>query len=144
MICHFVLLILLASACQERITHLRMADDKVARDIASVTPYAAEDPKLEKIHGKGDAALDFLDNKEAITFTREEEKAVRRKIDRVLMPLVRIIHRTFAAGPQLKINLQMIISYTIQFMDKSVMAQSAVYDLQSSLHLHGQQYSWCS
>ncbi|KAH8664252.1 allantoate permease [Xylariales sp. PMI_506] len=29
-------------------------------------------------------------------------------------------------------------------MDKSVMAQSAIYDLQSSLGLVGQQYSWCS
>lgn len=38
----------------------------------------------------------------------------------------------------------MIISYTIQFMDKSVMAQAAVYDLLTDLKLVGQQYSWCS
>lgn len=38
----------------------------------------------------------------------------------------------------------MIVSYTIQFMDKSVMAQSAVYDLQTNLGLKGQDYSWCS
>ena len=29
-------------------------------------------------------------------------------------------------------------------MDKSVMAQSAIYDLEIDLHLVGQDYSWCS
>lgn len=38
----------------------------------------------------------------------------------------------------------MVVSYTIQYMDKSVMAQSAIYDLQKDLHLEKQDYSWCS
>ncbi len=37
----------------------------------------------------------------------------------------------------------MFISYLIQFMDKSVMAQSLIYGLTANLHLVGQQYSWC-
>ncbi|KAL4907795.1 major facilitator superfamily domain-containing protein [Aspergillus multicolor] len=72
-----------------------------------------------------DVALEFLETHEVAIFTTEEEKSVVRKIDCVLMPL-------------------MIVSYTIQYMDKSVMAQSAVYDLQDSLGLEGQDYSWCS
>lgn len=39
---------------------------------------------------------------------------------------------------------KMIVSYTIQFMDKSVLAQAAVYDLIPSLGLRGQEYAWCS
>ncbi|KAL4791876.1 major facilitator superfamily domain-containing protein [Aspergillus venezuelensis] len=72
-----------------------------------------------------DVALGFLEDHDAITFTKEEERAVIRKIDWVLMPL-------------------MVISYTIQYMDKSVMSQSAVYVLQEDLGLAGQDYSWCS
>ncbi|KAL3457164.1 major facilitator superfamily domain-containing protein [Aspergillus heterothallicus] len=72
-----------------------------------------------------DVALGILEAHEPIVFTEQEEKCVVRKIDRVLMPL-------------------MIISYTIQYMDKSVMAQAAVYDLQEDLGLKDQDYSWCS
>lgn len=39
-------------------------------------------------HAHGDKALEFLDTHEAVTFTKEEERAVVRKIDQVLMPLV--------------------------------------------------------
>lgn len=40
--------------------------------------------------------------------------------------------------------LQMFTSYMIQYMDKSVMGQAAIYDLITDLGLVGQQYSWCS
>lgn len=40
----------------------------------------------------GDVALGFLENHETAVYTREEEKAVLRKIDMVLMPLVSPIH----------------------------------------------------
>ena len=49
----------------------------------------SNDPKAATIKEHGDAALDFLENHETVTFTREEEKRLIRKIDRVLMPLVR-------------------------------------------------------
>ncbi|KIV80889.1 hypothetical protein PV11_08356 [Exophiala sideris] len=81
--------------------------------------------ELKNLHQHGDKALDFLETHEAITYTKEEEKAVLRKIDKVLIPLT-------------------LGSYTIQYMDKSVMAQTTIYDLFTSLGLHGQQYSWCS
>ncbi|TVY59490.1 putative transporter, partial [Lachnellula cervina] len=81
--------------------------------------------KIAVKEGQGDAALAFLETSEVVTYTRKEEKAIVRKIDWVLMPL-------------------MTISYTIQYMDKSVMAQAAVYDLIKNLGLKGQEYSWCS
>jgi len=50
---------------------------------------AASAPDLKvAIKGQGDAALAFLETSEVVTYTREEEKAVVRKIDWVLMPLV--------------------------------------------------------
>lgn len=76
-------------------------------------------------YDQADAALGFIENHGPVTYTPEEERAVLKKIDWVLMPL-------------------MIVSYTIQYMDKSVMAQSAIYDLQTDLGLVGQDYSWCS
>lgn len=36
-----------------------------------------------------DAALDFVEQHEGFSYTREEERALVRKIDWVLMPLVR-------------------------------------------------------
>src|SRR5687767_14728830 len=38
----------------------------------------------------------------------------------------------------------MFTSYMIQYMDKSVLGQAAIYDLITDLGLVGQQYSWCS
>ncbi|KAK4947979.1 hypothetical protein LTR10_013032 [Elasticomyces elasticus] len=99
-------------------------DDNIALERPATEPIVDEG-ELKTLHQHGDKALDFLETHEAITYTKEEEKAVLRKIDKVLIPL-------------------MLGSYTIQYMDKSVMAQTTIYDLFTSLGLHGQQYSWCS
>lgn len=85
---------------------------------------AVVDVPLEK-HQDADVALKFVEEHEGITFTKEEEQAVLRKIDWVLMPL-------------------MFVSYCIQYMDKSVIAQAVIYGLQEDLNLVGQDYSWCS
>ncbi len=53
-----------------------------------VTPDV-EGPDVKTVlHNHADVALGFLETHEVVSFTREEEKAVIRKIDRVLMPLV--------------------------------------------------------
>ncbi|OQV03839.1 hypothetical protein CLAIMM_08829 [Cladophialophora immunda] len=96
--------------------------------IASTEPVTEMVPiegKMEVLRTHADAALGFLETHENFTYTKEDEKAVLRKIDKILVPL-------------------MMGSYIIQYMDKSVMAQTAIYDLFTSLGLHGQQYSWCS
>lgn len=53
------------------------------------------------------------------------EKALVRKIDRVLLPL-------------------MIITYGIQVLDKVVLGYAAIYGLREDLNLVGQEYSWAS
>lgn len=50
-----------------------------------------EDPKAQAValYDHGDVALGFLENHEVVSFTKEEERRVIHKIDRVLMPLVK-------------------------------------------------------
>ncbi|CZR58593.1 related to allantoate permease [Phialocephala subalpina] len=78
----------------------------------------------EVLQVHADEAFGFVEKHEGFTYTLEQGKAVLRKIDKHLMPL-------------------MFISYLFQYMDKSVMAQSLIYGLQESLNLKEQEYSWC-
>ncbi|CAH0025176.1 unnamed protein product [Clonostachys rhizophaga] len=55
----------------------------------------------------------------------EEEKKLIRKIDMRLMPLL-------------------IVSYGLQYLDKTSLAYSAILGLREDLHLVGQQFSWTS
>ncbi|KAF7555492.1 hypothetical protein G7Z17_g2110 [Cylindrodendrum hubeiense] len=55
----------------------------------------------------------------------EDEKKLVRKIDMHLMPIL-------------------IVSYGLQYLDKTSLAYSAILGLQEDLHLVGQQYSWTS
>lgn len=38
----------------------------------------------------------------------------------------------------------MFAGYVIQYMDKSVLPQSAIYGLLGDINIQGQDYSWCS
>jgi hypothetical protein len=58
-----------------------------------------------------------------ITFTPEEEKAVLRKIDWRILPLI-------------------LIAYFFQQLDKSTLAYSSVFDITTDANLHGTQFSW--
>jgi hypothetical protein len=104
--------------------------DKVtAKD--SAVPTASTEPSLNSgevvnIPGeKGDIALKFIHDYGHLTYTLEEEKAVLKKIDMRLMPL-------------------MFISYMIVYMDKSILGQAAVYGIRQDLNFKGQDYSWAS
>lgn len=56
----------------------------------SVKMNSTSEPDLKAAvkPGQGDAALAYLETSEVITYTKEEERVVLRKIDWVLMPLV--------------------------------------------------------
>jgi hypothetical protein len=72
-----------------------MVEDKNAIEApANNLEMTTTDPKASALHQHGDAALGFLEAHETVVFTQEEEKAVLRKIDLVLMPLVSPIHFT--------------------------------------------------
>jgi hypothetical protein len=58
-------------------------------EMGPATEITYSDPKVAAaLHDHGDAALDFLETHEPVTFTPEEEKSFVWKIDRVLVPLV--------------------------------------------------------
>lgn len=95
----------------------------------------------EPLHEHADEALRFVEQHRGFTYTPEQDKAVQRKIDRHLMPLVS--DHSQASKIFVSNGLQLFLSYLFQYMDKSIMAQSLVYGLRQDLHLVGQQYSWC-
>lgn len=71
-----------------------------------------------------DIALEIAAKHQGVEITPSEEKKLLRKIDRHLMPFL-------------------VLSYFLQFLDKSALSQSSVFGLDKDLNLHGQQYSWC-
>lgn len=80
-------------------------------ELHETNSHTISKPTMEKV--AGDKALDFLENHEAISYTREEEKVIIRKIDRVLMPLVSFMH-SLRILEQLLTRFKMFVSYTIQ------------------------------
>ncbi|KAJ9092801.1 hypothetical protein QFC21_006677 [Naganishia friedmannii] len=58
-----------------------------------------------------------------VEYTLEEDKAVLRKIDTWILPVL-------------------CIAYLVQQLDKSSVSYAAVFDLREATHLKGQQYSW--
>ncbi|KAL2840759.1 major facilitator superfamily domain-containing protein [Aspergillus pseudodeflectus] len=61
----------------------------------------------------------------ADTMTTEDEKKLVRKIDMHLMPLL-------------------IVSYGLQYLDKTSLSYSAILGIRQDLNLHGQEYNWAS
>ena len=130
-----------------------MADEQRSSKVelgTTLTSQSESEGKIDQLREHGNLALGFFDAHSSVTFTPEEEARVVRKIDLVLMPLVSInssrankLYFSLALTDFTKL-VQMLVSYMIQYMDKSVMAQAAVYDLIPSLDLKGQDYSWCS
>ncbi|KAJ5893638.1 MFS general substrate transporter [Penicillium taxi] len=59
------------------------------------------------------------------TYTPEEEKAVLRKIDLVILPF-------------------MCFVFFLQYLDKQSLSYAAVFGLQTDLNMTSSQYSWCS
>ncbi|KAJ9131785.1 hypothetical protein NKR23_g11516 [Pleurostoma richardsiae] len=87
-----------------------------------------DEQEVEKIYNHkldGDDALDFLKAHGVTAITPEEDRRILRKVDLFLMPL-------------------MMITYTLNFMDKNALSNSVNYGLRDDLHLVGDQYSWSS
>ncbi|KAL3455250.1 major facilitator superfamily domain-containing protein [Aspergillus heterothallicus] len=61
----------------------------------------------------------------ADTLSAEDEKKLVRKIDMHLMPLL-------------------IVSYGLQYLDKTSLSYSAILGIRQDLNLHGQEYNWAS
>ncbi|KAF9890765.1 hypothetical protein FE257_005634 [Aspergillus nanangensis] len=76
-----------------------------------------DEPKVPPMDDKNEVS--------GVTFTAEEEKRLVRKIDWNLMPLL-------------------MVSYALQFLDKTSLSYSAVLGIKQDLSLVGQEYSWTS
>lgn len=71
-----------------------------------------------------DKALEFLKDKD-INYTPEQEKAVLRKTDLHIMPLLFVL-------------------YLVQFADKTSLSYASLMGIREDTHLVGQQFSWVS
>ena len=70
-----------------------------------------------------DEAMEFAKHHEHITLTKEEDRAVKRKLDMIVMPLFSFL-------------------YMIQFMDKTCISFAAVMGIQKDYHMVKDMYSW--
>ncbi|PSR84059.1 major facilitator superfamily domain-containing protein [Coniella lustricola] len=88
----------------------------VEDEIAPVPERAEEQTRREK-------AAEFLASHEDTSFTYEEEKAVLRRVDCRILPLL-------------------LGAYFFQQLDKSTLSYTSVFDIVSGAHLVGNEYSW--
>ncbi|KAI1382046.1 major facilitator superfamily transporter allantoate [Hypoxylon crocopeplum] len=92
------------------------------------TTVVVNEEELEKTyHHKLDAddALDFFKAHGITSVSPEDDKRILRKIDMFLMPL-------------------MLITNTLNFLDKNALSNSVNFGLREDNHLVGNQYSWAS
>ncbi|KAI9164141.1 hypothetical protein HJFPF1_05780 [Paramyrothecium foliicola] len=81
---------------------------------------------VETLPAHTDKAAQFLKQHQdvgAIIFTLEEEKKVRRKIDRRILPII-------------------LLAYFFQQLDKSTLSYASVFGITEDAHLVGKQFSW--
>ncbi|KAL3963026.1 hypothetical protein ACCO45_004549 [Purpureocillium lilacinum] len=72
-----------------------------------------------------DNALQYLKEHHVGALSEADDRRILRKIDRHLLPM-------------------MVVTYTLNFMDKNALSYSANFGLTDDNHLHGNQYSWAS
>lgn len=95
-----------------------MADMSKSSTDLKEAPNGVEVVETVTVPEPGSAPSDESD-----ALTPEEDRRVRRKIDRLIMSL-------------------MFVTYCLQFLDKSTLSYASVFDLISATHLVGLQYSW--
>ena len=73
----------------------------------------------------GDVKVDYVDDTHAVHYAidPDEEKAVVKKLDRVIMPLMALV-------------------YFFQYLDKQSINYASVFGLTDDVHLSDGQYSW--
>lgn len=91
----------------------------VAPDVNATESHAHPETR------KREKAAEFLAtvNEDVTSFTYEEEKAVLRRIDMRVLPII-------------------LVAYFFQQLDKSSLSYVSIFGLQEDTNLHGQQYSW--
>ncbi|THH31740.1 hypothetical protein EUX98_g2458 [Antrodiella citrinella] len=101
---------------------LRKVDVEHAEDVPSVNAQPTAGPSSS---GKvKDIALDIIgDDATPIHITPEQDRAVLRKIDLWLMPVI-------------------VMVYFLQQLDKSSLSYASVFNISAETHLVGTQYSW--
>ncbi|OBT82514.1 hypothetical protein VE02_09591 [Pseudogymnoascus sp. 03VT05] len=83
-----------------------------------------QEQQAVNMQGENDRDVD-LGQMLDVQSTPEEERKVLQKLDSVLLPL-------------------MACAYFLQFLDKFILGQAALFDLRQDLNLHGSEFAWTS
>lgn len=90
---------------------------------ASFSAVSLPDSSSQAASADRDDSYDIYKQYQHAEFSPEEVKRVLRKIDLRLLPVL-------------------IVTYTLQYLDKNAINFASVYGLQKGTHLTGQDYSW--
>lgn len=107
---------------------VRRSDDKIEATVGETTVPAVENhspPISSTASEERDDNYDLYKQTRDVGFTPEEAKKVLRKIDLQILPVL-------------------IVTYTLQYLDKNSINYAAVYGLKQGTGLKGQDYSWLS
>lgn len=103
-------------------------DKKVEAEVGETTTATIDTsspPISSTASQERDDNYEFYKQNRGIGFTAEEAKKVLRKIDIQILPVL-------------------IVTYTLQYLDKNSINYAAVYGLKEGTGLKGQDYSWLS
>lgn len=102
-----------------------MHEKEVTTTQATATEHVDQVQPVKSLPTQLDLAAEFLKQQgvNEIVFTKEEEEAVRRKVDLRLLPLL-------------------LLAYFFQQLDKSTLSYSSVFGIVQDAHLVGKQFSW--
>ncbi|KAL2009580.1 hypothetical protein VTN00DRAFT_5387 [Thermoascus crustaceus] len=107
---------------------VRRSDDKIEATVGETTVPTVETqspPISSTASEERDDNYDLYKQTRDVGFTPEEAKKVLRKIDLQILPVL-------------------IVTYTLQYLDKNSINYAAVYGLKQGTGLKGQNYSWLS
>ncbi|XXH05998.1 hypothetical protein Hte_012443 [Hypoxylon texense] len=107
-----------------------MADSKsnptptVAADTAdAITPVAEASERIHTVSSQADKAAQFIAEHGEVAFTYEEERAVLKRIDVRILPLI-------------------LGAYFFQQLDKSSLSYVSIFGILEDAHLQSREYSW--
>ncbi len=118
-----------------------MSKEAIENATPAVDIQVSDDVVKQEAPAQADQAAGFLLNAEGYgPLTPEAEKALKRKIDWIMIPMV-------SSGSCVIIyihtdNSQLWLVATLGAVDKVALSTAALYGFRADNHLVGQQYSW--
>lgn len=113
----------------------------------SVSSHSSHPDKMKSSTPEADTKSHSNDVQEVLdyddSYTEEEERAVVRKIDLAVLPMVRPSYPLQDTLHTL-MDRQICAVFFLQYLDKQSLSYAGAFELITDLGLTNSQYSWCS